>query len=415
MRFTEDQVRHALQHSDKDVRFAALQYFAKSYSRNPAIMPDAIELVERLGPKDAFTYSFPISDLAQREETITWAVKQLQRPPTNEEEANFSAQIGRLLYRADPTLVLPHKAAILSSPSLDRQLASGLEHRLGLISTPSDQLWQRLEAICEAGKDKTYANEIPYAEAKEIAQTLARDPSQAERMMEALKQEFDPKTETALTWREIFLVQIAGDMRYEAAIPLIVKKLLIDGELLNEECDKTLTKIGTDAVITAVRDAYPQAPNHFRLYSSGLFGDIHSDLAVSAGLELLSLELDLDLRTWLANALLDQFSTEAIEAARRVLLEDHPDSYDLKSSLVVACKLMAYDVPELKQWERELAKPRRPIASMELPPLASDDFDDESDISPTSTSIKTGRNDPCPCGSGKKFKKCCLNKPKAPR
>ncbi len=21
---------------------------------------------------------------------------------------------------------------------------------------------------------------------------------------------------------------------------------------------------------------------------------------------------------------------------------------------------------------------------------------------------KTGRNDPCPCGSGKKYKKCCL-------
>lgn len=23
---------------------------------------------------------------------------------------------------------------------------------------------------------------------------------------------------------------------------------------------------------------------------------------------------------------------------------------------------------------------------------------------------KPGRNDPCPCGSGKKFKQCCLNK-----
>jgi uncharacterized protein YecA (UPF0149 family) len=22
---------------------------------------------------------------------------------------------------------------------------------------------------------------------------------------------------------------------------------------------------------------------------------------------------------------------------------------------------------------------------------------------------KTGRNDPCPCGSGKKYKKCCLD------
>ena len=24
--------------------------------------------------------------------------------------------------------------------------------------------------------------------------------------------------------------------------------------------------------------------------------------------------------------------------------------------------------------------------------------------------MKAGRNDPCPCGSGKKFKKCCLTK-----
>ena len=24
---------------------------------------------------------------------------------------------------------------------------------------------------------------------------------------------------------------------------------------------------------------------------------------------------------------------------------------------------------------------------------------------------KTGRNEPCPCGSGMKYKRCCLNKP----
>ena len=209
---------------------------------------------------------------------------------------------------------------------------------------------------------------FPTRKRKSITEALARDVSQRERMMELLKQEFDPDTETPLTWLEIFLVQMAGHMRSEPAIPLIIKKFLVDGELLNEECDKALTKIGTDAVIRAVRDAYPQAPNHFRLYSSSLFGDIHSDLAVSAGLELLSLELDLDLRTWLATALVDQFATEAIDAARTVLLEDHPDSYDLKSSLVVACKLMAYDVPELKQWERELAEPRRPFVAEGLPP-----------------------------------------------
>lgn len=26
--------------------------------------------------------------------------------------------------------------------------------------------------------------------------------------------------------------------------------------------------------------------------------------------------------------------------------------------------------------------------------------------------MKIGRNDPCPCGSGKKYKRCCLNKAK---
>ena len=28
--------------------------------------------------------------------------------------------------------------------------------------------------------------------------------------------------------------------------------------------------------------------------------------------------------------------------------------------------------------------------------------------------MKIGRNEPCPCGSGKKYKKCCLNKKKPP-
>ena len=28
--------------------------------------------------------------------------------------------------------------------------------------------------------------------------------------------------------------------------------------------------------------------------------------------------------------------------------------------------------------------------------------------------LKIGRNDPCPCGSGKKYKKCCLHKATSP-
>jgi hypothetical protein len=38
-----------------------------------------------------------------------------------------------------------------------------------------------------------------------------------------------------------------------------------------------------------------------------------------------------------------------------------------------------------------------------------DDGADESELLPIRTEPKIGRNDPCPCGSGKKYKKCCMN------
>jgi uncharacterized protein YecA (UPF0149 family) len=53
-------------------------------------------------------------------------------------------------------------------------------------------------------------------------------------------------------------------------------------------------------------------------------------------------------------------------------------------------KLTLLDIPK--------AKPSLPTASrLDLP------------HEPASKQ-KVGRNDPCPCGSGKKFKNCCINK-----
>jgi preprotein translocase subunit SecA len=55
---------------------------------------------------------------------------------------------------------------------------------------------------------------------------------------------------------------------------------------------------------------------------------------------------------------------------------------------------------------------------------ADEDFDDridgrDDDLEEVIRPImhgdpKVGRNDPCPCGSGKKFKKCCMNRQKNP-
>jgi len=413
MRLTEDEVRRGFKHSDKYVRFAALDYFARSHSRNTAIMGDVIEVIERLGVRNAFTYSHPMADLAQTEHSIAWVLERLRHDPETEHEQDFAAHLARLLCRADPVLLLPHSEAVLSVPALEESSVRRLTRRFELAAMPADQLWARLEAICEGERKQAYPRNVLFGEAMDVADTLARHVSQADRMMQGLAVEIDPEGDFYLGWLEIFLIRMAGEMRYEPATGLLVKKLHVDGGLHNEQCVEALIKIGTDTVVQAVRDAYRQAPDYFRLYASGIFGEVHTDLAVSAGLELLAWEPDFNQRMWLAVKLQGQFSSEVVDAARALPLDGHGDSYDLKVDLVAACKLMEYEVPELKRWEREIAEPRRPVAAKRLPASALKALDAGLRGSAPAAGRKVGRNDPCPCGSGKKYKKCCLNQSEA--
>ena len=46
-----------------------------------------------------------------------------------------------------------------------------------------------------------------------------------------------------------------------------------------------------------------------------------------------------------------------------------------------------------------------------IKPTGSNQVLDESrEKKPTEKLVKVGRNDPCPCGSGKKYKFCCMGK-----
>jgi SEC-C motif-containing protein len=65
------------------------------------------------------------------------------------------------------------------------------------------------------------------------------------------------------------------------------------------------------------------------------------------------------------------------------------------------------DVAEATSWWARfgtLASHRR---AEELAMAAPRDFDDAAPVEPYRAPPKVGRNEPCPCGSGKKFKKCC--------
>ncbi|HHY71890.1 MAG TPA: hypothetical protein GX497_01395 [Bacillus bacterium] len=66
----------------------------------------------------------------------------------------------------------------------------------------------------------------------------------------------------------------------------------------------------------------------------------------------------------------------------------------------------------IRIWENNGHTPQEIFGKFEKPnlrPLPDKPFDfDTTNVFDIRTGEKIGRNDPCPCGSGKKYKKCCL-------
>ena len=68
----------------------------------------------------------------------------------------------------------------------------------------------------------------------------------------------------------------------------------------------------------------------------------------------------------------------------------------------------------VRLWENNGHTPNEIHEKYEKPnlrPLSNKPFDfNSANVIDMKTRRKIGRNDPCPCGSGKKYKKCCLGK-----
>ena len=156
-------------------------------------------------------------------------------------------------------------------------------------------------------------------------------------------------------------------------------------------------------------------------------------------LRLLGQEKDDDHSRELAHALLSQFAPEGIEAARRLLVGRELDfeGRGLRDYLLETCTLTGERFPEYDEWlaaekaekeehwkrVKELEGDPKGLLLFALEKLTGKKAADVPRAKPPLPPMprltlprqpeakqKVGRNDPCPCGSGKKFKNCCMRK-----
>jgi len=404
-----------------------------------SVMPLVIQAVEKFGRKDAYHLIGLARDLLQTEETIAWIIDELNNEQSDQHE-NYTYNLSMVLVKADPALLLQQESAIPDSQHFLPDLRASFTERLQMLSWDEATCWQKLEEFCEEGKEKEYVNEVNLDYGCRIVESLARYGDECQEKVHALlSQRIDDYRHNPMKWMEPLAVRLAGEAQLDSTVPLLVAKLVEDGDdLLNEECAEALTRIGTSAVLEAVAAAYSAAPHHFRLYAIEPLEYIHTDFAVEKCLQLLRQEKDEGIRVNLAHALLSHFASEGIEETRKLLVGRQLDfeRRGLRNYLLETCTIMGERFPEYDEWQaaeksektehwkriKELkgdpaglllfalekltgkttempqAKPSLPLTSRQI-------------FAPKSESKqRVGRNEPCPCGSGKKFKQCCLRK-----
>ncbi len=425
-----EEVKPLLLHEDSPVRDMAVDYFHDSWSQDPTLVPMILEACRRYGVPENVHGLIACGQLVLTDTALDSVLHMLAEARDTE----MAWRLHLIISHVPVDVLLRRESALLDVPNLPDEVLKRLNRRKDFSGLPAAKLWQDLQDFAERSKDKHYVGEIDHAYADDLVEALGpHDEPDAATICNVLRS-FGEDGE----WLETFIVDLVGERRLRAAIPLLIDRLRIDTDYLRECVTEAIAKIGDPEAVHLIRTIFPTEPLHVKNYASGAMGKIRHPAAEEAILELLEIEEDPGVCTMLCMELCEMFSQRGVEVVRRqirsgydrtiVCLEDH---------LLPVAHVLGIEVPEADAWraEREEKERRQAERRAELDEMGRryqalkargiDPFaklaekpKSPSRAQPLPEALepvrldrpKVGRNDPCPCGSGKKFKKCCARK-----
>jgi hypothetical protein len=456
-RLPEDMIKQGIVHPDPAVREIAADYFVNRFSPNPTIVPLVIQAIEQYGRDDAFRSYFFLWQLAHTSQTVAWAVRQLEAIGAPDEDSEFYCiDLAYALSTVPPDLLQPHRRELDELCQIAPGIYGVILNRLDCQPLSPDELWSRFEHFVAEPLDEY--PEFPETEIlKDIAYLLGHHPRMVSWVLQSLTRSVDDPEYSV--WRQGVAVQLAGELRLASAVPCLVPLLHDDEEGLNNDVLEALPRMASDEVLAQLERRYPTADDGFRWTAAALVEQVPSDRSIATLWSWYKVEADKTIRQRILRALLRNFDQDAIEPARSELSsEDSPTSElkDLRIEFVAFCTLTGRDFPELEMWKEQARQDFSDGASEsdegdewegewdeeggEEDGWDHDEWEDEGedegesdapagwvdsllqDYEPdedepdewsepiVNAEPRIGRNDPCPCGSGKKYKKCCLRK-----
>ncbi|MGF2618032.1 SEC-C metal-binding domain-containing protein [Rossellomorea aquimaris] len=373
-------IESALLSDDPFIQHYAVTILQDSHLAEPNTLFKALETYDR-GLATLFPSSIlpHISFLPVDEAGVVELISRLEKDKPNKE------WYVNLLKNAETSVLLRHEREL--KPYLDTSFLKelnllpemdeeGLFLKLAGISTDLDN-GDYDHSLLQFGK--RIVNELIYRE-------IIVDWEAENAMKELLEYSFMPSI-------GLFQVYMAGELQTESTIPDLISLLVRDdGDEALEEISSALIKIGTNEVVEEVEKISLNEDTF--IYSVDVLAKIKSPQAEQALLRLLDKAEDISMRTNILDALCQHLSVEAIPHVEKQLSEGYDMMItDLEHSFYANVVLNEIDHPALQETKMNLIEKEKRIQTAASPIVKED---------------KVGRNDPCPCGSGKKYKKCCL-------
>ena len=214
-----------------------------------------------------------------------------------------------------------------------------------------------------------------------------------------------------------FGVLLAGQIRLASAVDRIIDGIVhMDWDWLSEASVAALAGIPDPWVTERLRARWRELPEYGRLYFSDIFAVAHRPEDKAFCLENMRAEVHeytiTPHRFALAVALMGDADSLEKAAGYWEARADDPDAESVAEALYAIHRLRDEDPPILapiREWllEDEARHAAVRQRDRELPDIPSRE-EMAKQIPVPVKDRKIGRNELCPCGSGKKYKKCCL-------
>lgn len=236
-----------------------------------------------------------------------------------------------------------------------------------------------------------------YFTAKKVQDLLIRsgeyNPTEVEYILR------DEVEEKYISVNGILAVRAVGIMKLSEHIPELVSLLnRIEEDILQEEVCEALIRLQSDEVVKLLAPHVVDESLFISVIS--ILKHTKTMLAEQVLAEAYAKAEDVDMQELIIEGLAAHFSEAAFEFIEQyVECGEYGYMVDMDEVLYAYFKAMNQDHPLLETWRAEAIERNKSfekeIQSMKLPSFTSE------------KTTKVGRNDPCPCGSGKKLKKCC--------